>query len=262
MYFIIILFISIASCILSLEPAFALSINIDPPSVKLTVKAEQSKSGSITVKNSGSSGIKIKAYTEDWVYAKDGSKIFMKPGSSVYSCSNWIKLDPATFELSPKEEKTVNYVLTVPKTASGGHVSVIFFECPVENKEGISVSGRIGTIVYQDTEGDIKRNGEIKEFAVLASEEGKPVDIKLILLNKGNTYLFANANVKILRDDKTVAGSKMKPLSMLPDDSATASVTIADPLKEGRYKAVVEVSYDGKTLKSESDFSIKKSSQK
>lgn len=262
MFNIIILFVILASCVFSLEPAFALSINIDPPSLRLTVKPEQSVSGSISVKNAGSSSIKIKAYTEDWVYAKDGSKLFMKPGSSVYSCSGWIRLDPANFELAPKEEKSVNYVLTVPKTASGSHVSVIFFESSTDNKEGISVTGRIGTIVYQDTEGDIKRNWEIKELIVISSEEGEPVNVQLTLANKGNTYLQANAILKILKDGKTVFESKMKPINILPDDSGSSSLTVSEPLKEGGYKAAVEVSYEGKILKSETDFTIKKSSQK
>jgi predicted RNA-binding protein with PUA domain len=238
--------------------AFALSINIDPSNVKLLVKPGESKNGEILVRNTGSSKIIIKASTEDWVYAPDGSKTFMKQGSSVYSCSNWIRLDSENFELAPKEEKKVSFILTAPKNASGGHVSVIFFEGVIKQTLEIAVSGRIGVIVYQDTEGDVKRNAEIKSFDILASEEGKPVRTRISFINKGNTYIIAKPKISILKDNKVVLESKALPINTLPGDEVTNEILIKDNLKTGNYKAQVELTFDDKTLKSQSDFTIKK----
>jgi hypothetical protein len=251
-----------AFLLLTFDLAYALSINIDPSSVKITLKQKETKTGEITVQNLGGNRIKMKAYTEDWIYASDGSKVFMKPGSSVYSCSSWIKIDPENLDLAPKEAKKVKYSITSPGNASGGHVSVIFFEALPTNVEGISVSGRIGAIIYQDAEGDIKRSGEIRSLSVLTSEEGQPINIQISFVNSGNSHVSAKPTVKITDGGKTVIETQAMNINSLPGDAKVSIITINKPLKEGNYKAQVELNFDDKTLKSQSDFSIKKSSQK
>jgi uncharacterized membrane protein len=251
-----------AFILLTFDFAYALSVNIDPSNVKVTLKQGETKTGEITVQNLGGDKIKIKTYTEDWIYASDGSKVFMKPGSSVYSCSSWIKLDPENLDLAPKEAKKVKYSITSPGNASGGHVSVIFFEVATNASEGISVTGRIGAIVYQDTEGDIKRSGEIKSLSVLTSEEGKPIDIQLSFVNSGNSYVSAKPSIKIMDGGKTVIETQAMNINSLPGDTKVSIITIDKTLKEGNYKAQVELNFDDKTLKSQSDFTIKKFAQK
>ncbi len=255
--FYIMSFLTFAFLLLTSNFAFALSLNIDPSNIKLVVKPGETKSGEIIVQNTGSSQLQIKAYTEDWIYAPDGSKNFMKPGSSVNSCSTWIKLNADKFELAPREERKVSFDIAVPKNASGGHVSVIFFESLISVKEGIAVSGRIGTIIYQDTEGDIKRSGEIKGISVAGSREGEPVIITISLLNKGNTYISARPKITVLKDNKAVVEPKMNPLNALQGDTANGSVNIG-PLKEGKYKIKAELSYNDKSLTSQHEFAISK----
>jgi hypothetical protein len=242
--------------------AYSLSINIDPSNVNATLKPGDTKDGEILIQNLGDSKIKIKAYTEDWIYANDGSKVFMKPGSSVYSCSSWIKLDPESFEVSSKESKKVKYTITSPSNASGGHVSVIFFESIIDKYEGIAVAGRIGAIVYQNTEGDIKMSGDIKAFSVLASAEGDPVILNITFENNGNSYLAAKPSIKITKDGKTVVETQPMNINTLPRDTKVSAIKMNDPLTEGDYKAEIELSFGDKTLKSQSDFSIRKSAQK
>ena len=241
--------------------AHALSINIDPSNVNVTLKPGDTKDGEILIQNLGDSKIKIKAYTEDWIYASDGSKVFMKPGSSVYSCSTWIKLDPGNFDLASKESKKVKYTITSPSNASGGHVSVIFFESIIDKYEGIAVAGRIGAIVYQNTEGDVKMSGDIKAFSVLATAEGDPVILNITFENNGNSYLATKPSIKITKEGKTVVEPQPININTLPGDTKISTITI-DPLTEGNYKAQVELSFGDKTLKSQTDFSIKKAAQK
>jgi len=242
--------------------AYALSINIDPSNVKMTLKPGEAKTGEILVQNLGGTKIKIKVYTEDWIYAPDGSKTFMKSGSSVYSCSSWIKLDPISFNLAPKEDKKVKYTITSPSNASGGHVSVIFFEIVIDGYQGIAVSGRIGSIVYLDTEGDIKRAGEIKDLSVLASEEGYPVNLNFSFVNSGNSHISAKPSIKVLDGSKSVIEKQAMNINTLPGDTKSTTVTLKELLKEGKYKAQVELTFDNKTLKSQSEFTIGKSAQK
>jgi P pilus assembly chaperone PapD len=248
-----------ALIVLSLSmAAFALSLNIDPSNIKVTLKQGESKSGTILVRNTGGSPLKVKSYAEDWVYAKDGSKTFMKPGSSVYSCSNWITLMPQTVEIAPGRDSILKYTITAPKTSSGGHVSVIFVEGLIEKRPGIAVSGRLGTIVYQDTEGDIRRSADITDMKVTAPNETSPVEVKFTVKNNGNTYAILKGTLKITKDDKTLAEQAIPQVSTLPGDNSEVKIKASDKLAEGRYKAMVELKYGDTTIKKDLEFDIKK----
>jgi len=251
------IFLAILFCLAFTSLCFALAINIDPPSVRLSIKPGDQQSGDIIVMNAGSSPIKIKAYVNDWIYANDGSKDFMKPGSSVYSCSNWIKLDPTSFDLSPKQDKKVHYVITAPKTSSGGHVSVIFFESQIGKTDVIAVSGRIGSVIYVDTEGDSLRNGSLGPITVSGSRESDKISISVPFSNKGNTFMSEKADISVFKDDKLVAGGPINPVKTLPGDTRSAVLTL-EPLQEGNYKVKVQLSDNQNTFKSQVDLSIKK----
>jgi hypothetical protein len=237
--------------------SFALSMNIDPPSIHMAMKTGDMKSGDIFITNLGSSPIKLKVYTEDWIYAPDGSKTFMKPGSTVYSCSKWIKLDTEGVTLQPKEAKKVSFNITSPKNSSGSHVSVVFFENTVDVKSGVAVSGRIGSIIYMDTEGDINKSFDAKDIIVSGSKEGSPADVLVSMENKGNTCLSIVPKVKITKDDKTVFEPTLKAINTLPGD--TGYETFKTPaLEAGKYKVQMELNMDDKTSKTQSEFSIEK----
>ena len=242
-------------------PVYALSINLDNPSIKLTIKPGESKTGEITIRNMSGSPVKIKTYTEDWIYAPDGSKTFMKPGSSVFSCSNWIVLDRDTFELGPREEKKVTYAVSAPKNISGSHVSVIFFESLVEQSSGIAVSGRIGSIVYLDTEGDTKRNGDLGDISVITSEEGSPINIKVPFVNKGNSYIQAKAKATLSSENKVIEEIAMRDINTLPGDTGSGNASFS-PQQQGKYKVKFDISYNGKDLSKDTDFNVKKISSK
>ena len=256
------LVLGIWSLVIPCSSAYALSINIDPSNIHITLKPGASNSQEILIQNLSSEKIKIRSYAEDWIYAPDGSKIFMKPGSSAYSCSSWIKLEQEKFELAPKEGKKVKFTISSPSNASGGFVSVIFFEAVIEKYEGIAVSGRIGTIVYVDTEGDNRRAGEIKDFSALTSEEGKPLMFNISFNNKGNSYINARSNIKITDNGKTVLETRASDINTLPGDTKASTLSINKTLKEGNYSAQVELSFDDKTLRSQTNFKINKSPRK
>lgn len=237
--------------------AYALALNVDPSHINMVVKPGETKSGEITVQNTGSSPVDIKVYTEDWVDAPDGSKTFMNAGSSVYSCSNWIKLSATKFQLDPMEENKLKFDLTAPKNSSGGHVSVVFFEAAVNVKEGIGVTGRIGTIVYQDTEGDILRTGEIKGFSVSGSLEGEPVTVTVNALNTGNTFISLKPKLTVTKDDKPVFENEGMPMNALPGEVCSGTFKVGK-LAEGKYKVKAKLTCEGKNLESQAEFTISK----
>lgn len=250
-------FTLIILCSFSLN-ALSISMNIDPSNIKFLIKPGDTKTGEIFIQNTSSEPVKLKIYAEDWIYLPDGSKNFMKPGSTVYSCTKWLKIDQDKLEMNAKETKKISFSVTSPKNATGGHVSVIFFESVSEVKNGILVAGRIGTIIYLDTEGDIKRSAEIKDITTFVSGESSPIKVNFTFVNKGNTYINAPAIVSITKDDKVVIEKTLLPLKTLPSDRITGEALFQEGLKEGNYDARIEVKFDDKTLVEKTGFSIKK----
>ncbi len=225
--------------------ASAFSINVDPPSLWLSVKPGSSTSGKIIVENRGNDDINVKAYAQDWVYAKDRSKEFKKAGTAKYSCSNWIAIYPSDFTLASKKSQEVSYTLTSPTDASGGYYSVIFFESRIPDLTGIQkrsnvvMSGRIGAIVYLDTDGRSDKLASIKTLSVEGPDTNNHINIDIQFANDGNTILSPEGNV-IITDSTSRLYAKidLKKFYVLQGETVSVKGSWFGGLKEGEYDVI------------------------
>jgi P pilus assembly chaperone PapD len=228
--------------------AHAFTISVDPPSVTISSAPKESKSGTIMVANRGKGPLKIKAYVQDWVYAKDRSKEFKAAGSTPYSCANWINIFPTEFELSSQGEQAVTFTITVPENAKGGHQAVIFFDAQAQKekpqKTGVIVIGSIGTIIYQETEGNVNKEASISDFST--SWEKGVLTAQLKFKNQGNTHLSAEGSLVLLGKNGLMAGRvKIPKINLLPGETIPAKVKWQGKVEEGEYKAVATLDYGG-----------------
>jgi len=235
--------------------SYPFSMTIDKPSIHIATDPGSTTSGKIAIENNGLKPLKIIAYVSDWSYAADGSKIFKKAGTNPYSCANWIHIDPQEVLIEPLSEEEIKYVMTIPKDATGGHVAVIFFESVLEGKEGVSVGGRIGSIVYQETKGKSVRSGEIKAFSAEPGK-GNKVQFKLRFKNTGNSHLSVNPMIEIyLKNSQKLEVLSLPSVKTMPLDEVTISEEY--PVDEkGEYKAIVKVEIEGKNIERSADFSL------
>lgn len=223
------------------------SLNLNPPSLRLTVGTGETVSGKISLENSGNSILTIKAYVQDWVYAKDGSKDFKEAGSTPHSCADWITLNPTKFEINPNEIKEIEYTLSVPEYASGGNYAVIFFESIISEPKGsgVAIAGRIGTIVYQETKGRVNKKGSILDLS--ACKECKPLKVSLVFINEGDTQLQADG--KVVFEDSSgnpVAELEIPRIYTLPGDLVKKELEWSKiDLKKGRYILKGIIDYGG-----------------
>ena len=187
------LFIIIATCILLSESVcYGFAMNITPPSFKAVVKAGGSTSGNITVINKGEIDIGVNAYVQDWSYDEEGNRTFHAAGTTPLSCAKWIRLFPKRFQLGAGKKMGVQYTINVPEDAEGGYYAVIFFESmpmdKVEAEDGVVVqfSGRLGTIVFLETEEGSVYSGVIESLSVTPPQSNKPLEVDLSFKNTGN----------------------------------------------------------------------------
>ncbi|MFH0839932.1 MAG: hypothetical protein V1883_02820 [Candidatus Omnitrophota bacterium] len=227
------------------KEAAAFSINVSPPSVRLSISPGETRSGTITVENKSDSPMDMRAYAEDWVYEKSGGKQFAPAGTTPLSCAKWISTHPQKFRVEANSRIGVQYTISVPADASGGHYAVIFFESIVSEGEATSgnmmvrFSGRIGTIIYQESEGRIDRKGEITSFTCGRPDQNSPLTINLTLKNEGNTHIIANGVMSIIDKDGNVFGRKeLGPINTLPGDTMDYKAEWLGELNEGTYDVI------------------------
>jgi len=242
---------------LGFEKANAFSINLDPPSINLAIPAGQSQTGSLRIENTGQEVLNVSVYTEDWIYAPDGSKNFKSAGTTRYSCAKWINLYPTNFELLPGQSKDVKYTATMPQAASGGYVGVIFFDSTVakenlKQKSSVIFSGRIGSIIYLENPKNLVKKGSISQLETTAPDENKPMEIKISIKNEGNTHLSAKASMVIVdKDGKIFGRADLGRINALPGQTSTQKFGWYGKLAQGEYDIVTTLDYSGPDIATE-----------
>ena len=237
--------------IMAAGSAFAFSVNIDPPSVWIAAAAGSSKSGSITVENKGYEDINVKAYSEDWIFAKDRSKTFKRPGSTPLSCSNWIALSPEKFTIAPGKSQEVKYTVSAPANANGGYCSVIFFESQITPEDKVKnsnviLAGRIGSIVYFETQGRSTKNASISTIKAEKVSQSKPLLVKTVLKNEGNSIISAEGNAILLDDENNLrARVDIGKFYALPGETVPVIATWKGVLPQGEYDVIATIDYGG-----------------
>jgi len=232
------------------------AIQLDQPKIRLIIPPGQSRPGRIEVENPSNEAREIKIYVEDWVYTDDtGVKRFMPSGTADLSCANWITFAPAEFTVSAFGKEYVNYTVSVPQGARGGHYAVLFFESlmgkPTEETEVgaiVPVAIRIGSLFYIESEGTIKRDALIDELSLEKKSHDRLFQINVDFQNTGNVDVTANGTFNIIdKQGMVYARGEFNDVYTFPGDTAMLTSTWGEPLPKGIYDLIITVDL-GKAL--------------
>ena len=239
--------------------AYALSVG--PPRLEVRLPSGEVASTDYYAQNDTAAPIHVSVEPVNWLQnAYDYKGI---------AAGDWVKIEPAEFDLKPKEIRKLRVIIHVPKKAKGELVSQIFFtSVPSEaSTAGNSVKSRLGVVLYvaiRDTE---KVNAEIGGINVSGSKSDKKdeMTIGVLLRNKGNVHIRPAEGYAVISDAK---GREIKKLdivtdySIAPGQEFTYTVPWVNPaLGEGKYKVSAFIKYGKmytkeKTVKSEKWFEI------
>lgn len=231
-------------------------IQLDKPKIRLIIPPGQSKTGRIEVKNPSPESREIKIYIEDWVYADDtGSKNFMPSGTADLSCANWIDFVPAEFTVPAFGEQYINYTVRVPPDAKGGHYAVIFFESRMGKPEAtadamavVPVAIRVGSLLYVEPAGTIKRAAQIENLSLSRESKDSPLEIKVDFKNIGNVDITAAGNFNIIDKAGIVYGrGEFNTVYTFPSDVTKLTATWKGPIPKGKYDLIITIDL-GKAL--------------
>ena len=218
---------------------------IDQPKVRLAIPPGGSDSGVINVENPASENKEVRVYTEDWYYVAggDGSKEFRPAGTLPLSSASWITVAPTQFNLPARSSMPVHWTVSVPRDASGGHYSVVFFESLIaralpEAGGGVNVAVRVGALFYIEPKGTIERRLRLRELSL--AQERKSIDLNAQLYNTGNVDISGSGVFNIIDAQGIVyARGEIGEVYTLPGDNVQISGVAGAQLRAGTYDLVI-----------------------
>lgn len=235
-------------------PADGFGVSIGPSIVRLTGKPGESQSAKIKVWNKSPNPMKFTLSVRDVGNQAEADgrleRIFPPPGTLPHSCAKWILLQDKEFEIAPGGEKEVEFVVSAPSDASGGKAAVVFFTgipgappSTGEQKEkpaaSIQIVPRLGALVFFETEGTVKRAGQITDFSVQALPESSSLVVRYSFENLGNTDILTAGTFYVLDPNKAlVAKDNLDSIRTFPADKGIGKTEWKGILNPGNYHLV------------------------
>jgi len=242
------------------------AFSISPPLLNLQANPGQTVTARITLTNISSSPMVMSAQANDFA-AKDetGSpNIILNTNKTVaYPLRTWIQL-PASFTLTPKQTRTIDIPIAVPKSGEpGGHYGVIRFTGAPESASGsnVSLSASIGTLVLLQVSGNVQERASIADFYSASPKDFKknaffqtgPVGFVTRISDDGNIHIqpTGTITVKNMLGRKTAAmrvngipgNAQDSPKNILPSSIRRFEAKLDNKWLFGRYTAQLDLTY-------------------
>ncbi len=236
-----------AFCFLNPAQVEASGVRINPTKVRLIIPQGESRSGIIEVENPSEESFVVKAYLQDWVYTslQNGTKEFFPPGTTPFSCSDWISVSLSEFVIPAYGSQKINYTVKVPPGAEGGHYAVLFFESLLQETKvkrftDLGVIVRIGALFYIEPETTIKRWAEVKNLMLENKQKDKTLGVKLDFSNTGNVDITCRGTFALMDKLGMVAArGEFNDVYSLPRDKAKLTAVWKEPLPKGKYDLIL-----------------------
>lgn len=227
--------------------------SITPAKVYLTLAKGTTGQSSIIVANPNDFAIDVKLGKEDFVPAVlPGDIRFVPKSEGATSLVDWVEMDLTTFALESKTRKEVPFKVVVPEDASpGGHYAVLFFTAVPKEAEGatLSISGRVGALVYLVVPGDVIETGRIVSFKGPSFVAKGPIKFTTLFENTGTSHYDPKGSIKIsslFKKDLTTI--EFPERTVLPQAKRPIDTIWETKYLIGRYKAELSLTDGAGTI--------------
>ncbi len=143
-------------------------LSVAPVTFELSADPGQTLTNQIKVINTSDSALQLETKVENISGTGDRGQVELTEEETDFSLSSWIKTDPSSFTLAPKETKNVSFTITVPKNAEpGGHYGTILVGTIAADKPdttGAVIAQRLGSLVLVKVSGEIDEQAAVSRF--------------------------------------------------------------------------------------------------
>ncbi|MBN1914003.1 MAG: hypothetical protein JW788_06355 [Candidatus Omnitrophica bacterium] len=252
----IISFLIVISALNLALPAFA-QIRLERFNETLKVSPGQNIKGSIVLSSDSNETVDLRVYLQDvkFIPPFTGKKDFLPPGSTPYSCSNWITVTPGFLSIPPKGKKIVSYSINVPQDVKGWHCATIFFEkgaVALSGNNNVGVIERWGYTLFLENKEGVKK-AEVGEFLGSGRRQ-----INGTVVNTGETILIAAPDFSVMNDKgRVIDEGNIQQIFIPPGETAAIQMELTPKIHSGvDYTLVIKFDFfEGKPLTKKIKFS-------
>ena len=220
-----------------------INFSVNPSILEINTPPGSIRTINLIITNEERQPVHFRLYFKDIGIDPEGKIGLLEKASTPWSCSDWIELKGAEFDLGPLQRKNVLGLLKIPQDVAGGRYTRLAIEASLAQAK---TGEKSATIVPQTTiivtvGNELERKGEISEFQFLPANGGSP-EFLATLNNTGNVHLMVKGGIKLTDwSGGTVAELPFSEgeVMVLPGSARNFTTSPAEPLQAGRYQVKV-----------------------
>lgn len=228
------------------------SVEVSPLRVELQTEAGGTTTQAITIHNTGTEPVRVRAAISDWHLSLGGAPQFVPATDAKFSASSWTRLAPPEQVIDAGGEGTVRFTLAVPAdAAAAGYRTGILFEfgaadgTPAARGHDVVVRSRIATLIYANV-GSPAAAVDLEDLKARIIPD-QPAQVVALLKNTGLRTVRTRGTMTIF--DSTGAKVAERPVPdvpVLPESEREVAIdTFARdggrPLPAGEYRVEVRI---------------------
>jgi P pilus assembly chaperone PapD len=227
------------------------SVEVSPLRVELKAAPGAATTQAITLTNTGSAPVRVRATISDWHLSREGAPQFGEAADPKYSASAWMRVAPPEQVIEPGKDGTVRFTLTVPGgTEPAGYRTGVLFEFapanapPVPRGREVQVRSRIATLIYANV-GEPPAAVDLVDLAARIVKD-QPLQIVAVLKNTGRRSVRTRGTLTLYDKSGAVISQTVVPdVPVLPESEREVVIPALDPGKPapppGEYRVEVKI---------------------
>ncbi len=241
---------AISLLLVSVPAAGQTSVEVSPLRVELQSAPGGTTTQAITVSNSGTQPVRVRATISDWHLSRSGSPQFEEPTDTRYSASGWMRIAPPEQVVDPGKDATVRFTLAIPSSAEpAGYRSSILFDFapasdPLARGRSVVVRSRIGTLIYANV-GEPAAAVDLTDLLTRVVPD-QPTQIVAVLKNTSRRTVRTRGTLTVYdKSGAAVSQSLVPDVPVLPESEREVPIPAIDPdkpsLPAGDYRVEVKI---------------------
>lgn len=230
----------------------AQSLGLTPAMMDATVKRGSSYTNTFTLSNGTSTRLRVHCSVTDYWYDEHNQRMSGRPGTLPHSASLWVQFTPPEFIIEPLSSASVNAVITVPLTATGGYYTAPTFETenadpPPPGAPGTAQANlkiRFEGLLLLTTDDSTEYNVEIMSGQISPPTASSPLKMNLDVRNRSTAHARVHGVFAVLDASGKLAGhGEIEEKRYMPGQRDAFKTEWAGELEPGRYTALITLSY-------------------
>ena len=244
--------IAFALLVVAAPAAGQTSVEVSPLRVELTAGPGSSTTQPVTLTNTGSEPVRVRARLTDWDLSRDGVPQFEgAEQGGPFSATAWLRLAPPEVVIEPGKGTAVRFSLAVPAGVQpGGYRTGILFEFapasgdPVGSARQVQFRSRVATLIYVSI-GQPPMAAELTDLRQRAA--GGQLQVVATVKNTSRRSVRTRGTL-VIRDaaGRTVREAPLPDVPLLPESERDVAIVALDPekgppLAPGEYRVEVRL---------------------